>query len=123
MTNDYTTQEVSKRLKDAGFSCPNPQNAVYDQEGLLRFPSSKGYQNGIVFNLYIPSYSASTLFEWLRINKAGITICTNGPSGEPELTYPKGSFPAGVDYFLYPECSLPDMLAEAIIFVLSQDAE
>ena len=119
MTNDLTTREVSQRLLQAGFD--ETRESVWYKGKIVSVEALMEYalEVDVDFTEVYPAYSASTLFEWLRqnfwepdvkffeIQEDGIYLASFDDSESTWIEY----------------TSLPDMLAEAVIFVLTQEKE
>ena len=128
---DLTTREVSQRLMGVEFSA----DYIYEWVEYIKdaFPphlhdirDELGIQNNIIFRA-APAYSASTLFEWLRewwgeienghylkFRKDGllVTLVDTYKYSDNQIS----------ELFTY-KTSLADMLAEAIIWILTQEKE
>ena len=124
MTSDITSREVSQRLMDVGFKAGS-DSGWRDTMGYgADAPEWRIIHNSVSHydahsSQIIPAYSASTLFEWLRqnfwepdvkffeIQEDGIYLASFDDSESTWIEY----------------TSLPDMLAESIIWILTQEKE
>ena len=121
MTNDKTTREVSQRLKACDFIGEYEYCYYLTPQGYVLFhkDSINDYKKDC------PVYSASTLFEWLREWKKKYTDKWFSLD-----TYSDGTIqfevwiekPHIIKKFEY-KTSLADMLAESIIWILTQEKE
>jgi hypothetical protein len=132
--SDLTSREVSQRLKKAGFSIPYQYGDVaYFRLRDLRFQNVTKYyepqkpEDWVDRDItnekeeYIhPAYSASTLLDWLQKNGwvwYEITITDTG--NVFFIILGKTITPKRIDF----NGSWPDLFAEAVIFVLTQEKE
>ncbi len=119
---DLTTREVSQRLKDVGFEAETIHNwvLVKDVDGVEDYELKEWYNSDS-----FPAYSASTLFEYLRKNVCAWEIfhdsievyikihSVNGQGDGSDITSKEIQYNG----------SLADLLAEAILVVLTQEKE
>ena len=116
MTSDLTTRKVSQRLMEVGFSADTIYNwvLVKDVNGVEDYELKEWYNSDSS-----PAYSASTLFEWLRENKYDLSFYFDY---EAQLRVDVG-LSDDIEFRIEENYSLPDMLAEAIIWILTQEKE
>ncbi len=116
--SDLTTREVSQRLKDVGFNANTIHNwvLVKDVNGVEDYELKEWYNSDSS-----PAYSASTLFEWLRewVKASAERFIEIQEDGMVASDWDvEGANP----WFKY-ETSLANMLAESIVWILTQEKE
>jgi|FLOH01.1.fsa_nt_gi hypothetical protein len=118
MTSDLTTRKVSQRLMEVGFSADTIYNwvLVKDVNGVEDYELKEWYNSDSS-----PAYSASTLFEylqaWVKASKERFMEIQ-----EDGMVASDWDVEGANPWFKY-ETSLADMLAEAIIWILTQEKE
>ena len=117
MTSDLTTREVSQRLKDVGFEAKTQHYYYKGVHGEITLRHDYLQAGSSVIET--PAYSASTLFEWLRENKYDLSFYFDY---EAQLRVDVG-LSDDIEFRIEENYSLPDMLAEAIIWILTQEKE
>jgi len=116
---DMTSKEISQRLKDAGFESEHTHwwriwddydyhNDIHNE--ICDFTKTKDKDN-ILDAVFIPAYSAETLFEWLRENENLYLSDSDGIFGFRIV----GFKPTSSIY----KTNLADMFGEAVIWIES----
>jgi hypothetical protein len=120
--SDLTTREVSQRLKATRFSAKKSGTWIYDgveELDNMEWVLDTDERLWSAEMKPIPAYSASTLFEWLRENKYDLSFYFDY---EAQLRVDVG-LSDDIEFRIEENYSLPDMLAEAIIWILTQEKE